>query len=422
MRSMTNDADELLGRCALVEGRVQAVAKREHLDPNDRASAQRIYALARSEAENTSPTLKPSEAPGIDSAHYIADYVTRSMLGAGPLQPLLEDPRLEEIMINGPRDIFVIRQGVGHLRYPEGFYHDAHLRRIIERIAASSPGSSRVLDPSEGIQDISLADGSRLHLVHPELSANGHLLINLRRVARHRTQSDSQLPLHDFLVEALDQGATILIAGQPGSGKTTLARRLLSQVEPRSRVVIAEEVAETGVDLLNVAHLQTRKERRQVVGVDLRTLVAAFLRMAPTIAVVGEIRDKEALSFLLTTTSGVPGLSTIHARDARGALTRLRLLAELNTTAMSSASMSQLIADGIDIVVYQAKVESTFLITEIALVEDVVTANDQTNFVTIPVDIQGGGFVSPIPHHARLFRRYPGLRNVGAVHPVAELA
>ncbi|WP_298404884.1 ATPase, T2SS/T4P/T4SS family [Ferrimicrobium sp.] len=418
MGSMTNTTDELLRRCALIESRVQAAAKQEHLDPSDRASARRVYALARSEAERAG---SGSERDRQECAHYIADYVTRSMLGAGPLQPLLDDPRLEEIMINGPRDIFVIRSGIGHLRYPEGFYHEAHLRRIIERIAAGSLGSSRALDPSEGIQDISLRDGSRLHLVHPELSANGHMLVNLRRITRYSSEVHRQTPLYDLLIAALNAGATVVIAGQPGSGKTTLARHLLSGLEPRSRVVIAEEVAETGVNLANVAHLQTRKARRGVAGVDLRMLVAAFLRMAPSVAVVGEIRDREALPFLLTTTSGIPGLSTIHARDARGALTRLRLLAELNGAAMSAESLSQLIAEGIDIVIYLTKVASNFMITEIVLVEDVVSTNGQTNFVTIQLTIDNGALASPIPLNARIFRRYPGLRHFTNTKPIAEL-
>ncbi|MCL5974049.1 MAG: CpaF/VirB11 family protein, partial [Actinobacteria bacterium] len=231
----------------------------------------------------------------------------------------------------------------------------------------------------------------------------------------------TQTPLYDLLIAALNAGATVVIAGQPGSGKTTLARHLLSGLEPRSRVVIAEEVAETGVNLANVAHLQTRKARRGVAGVDLRMLVAAFLRMAPSVAVVGEIRDREALPFLLTTTSGIPGLSTIHARDARGALTRLRLLAELNGAAMSAESLSQLIAEGIDIVIYLTKVASNFMITEIVLVEDVVSTNGQTNFVTIQLTIDNGALASPIPINARIFRRYPGLRHFTNTKPIAEL-
>ncbi len=405
--------------CALVEQRVQAVAKREQLDPNDPTSTNRVRELARSEMEQITPGN--GFVGRVSGIEHVADYVTRSMLGAGPLQPLLEDPRLEEIMINSPQEIFVIRSGSGHLRYPEGFYHEAHLRRIIERLASRSLGTSRALDPSEGIQDISLPDGSRLHLVHPELSATGHMLVNLRRIS-HRNGAAERRPLHQLLVQAMNEGATIVIAGLPGSGKTTLARLLLSQVDPRSRVVVAEEVAETGVELANVAHLQTRRARRGTAAIDLRTLVTAFLRMAPSIAVVGEIRDKEALPFLLTTTSGIPGLTTIHARDARGALTRLRLLSELNGAGIQSTSMGQLIADGIDIVVYQAKVGNTFTIAQVALVEDITSGPGQTNFVTIDLDIANGMLIAPIPQHARLLERYPGLRHLTTAIPIGELA
>ncbi|MGC9154907.1 MAG: ATPase, T2SS/T4P/T4SS family [Ferrimicrobium sp.] len=419
MRSTSGRITGFLEYCALVEQRVQAVAKQEHLDPDDPSSTARIRELARSEMEHLTPGIDLLSQASI--AEQVSDYVTRSMLGAGPLQPLLEDPHLEEIMINGPQEIFVIRSGTGHLRYPEGFYHEAHLRRIIERLAAQSLGSSRALDPSEGIQDISLPDGSRLHLVHPELSATGHMLINLRRVS-HQSNHGGQQPLHQLLVRAMNEGATVVIAGLPGSGKTTLARLLLAQVDPRSRIVVAEEVAETGVALANVAHLQTRRARRGATAIDLRTLVTAFLRMAPSIAVVGEIRDKEALPFLLTITSGIPGLTTIHARDARGALTRLRLLSELNGTGIGSSSMSQLIADGIDIVVYQAKIEERFTITQLALVEDITSGSGQTNFVTIDLDIANGMLMAPIPQHARILQRYPALRQPMTAVPIGELA
>lgn len=421
MQSTFDPAEAFLSCCALIEQRVQAAAKRDHLDPEDPSAAGRIRELARSEAEHAAPGFWLTGSDLDRGVDHVADYVTRSMLGAGPLQPLLEDPRLEEIMINGPREIFVLRSGSGRLRYPEGFYHEAHLRRILERLAARSLGNSRALDPSEGIQDISLPDGSRLHLVHPELSATGHMLVNLRRVS-YRPNATEHVALHAFLIQALNEGATIVIAGLPGSGKTTLARLLLSKVDPRSRIVIAEEVAETGVGLANVAHLQTRRARRGVAAIDLRTLVTAFLRMAPTIAVVGEIRDKEALPFILTTTSGIPGLTTIHARDARGALGRLRLLSELNGGTLSSSSMAQLIADGVDIVVYQAKVDQAFTITEVALVEDVISSQGITNFVTIELKLDRGTIVAPIPQNARLLQRYPGLRLLSSVPAIAELA
>ena len=127
-------------------------------------------------------------------------------------------------------------------------------------------------------------------------------------------------------------GLSVLVAGAPGSGKTTLLSCCAAELDPSLRVVIAEEVFETDIPLPTWPHMQTRPARPDRKAVDLRRLVAGFLRMAPDVAIVGEVRDSEALPLLLTLSSGVKGFTTIHAGSARQALSRLRFICQLAET------------------------------------------------------------------------------------------
>jgi pilus assembly protein CpaF len=402
--------DEYLALCQQVERAVHDVLRDrpEQVDPHAAAGEIRQATIAR-----TGGRLAET------GVARVVDYVLRSMYALGPLTPLVADADVEEIMINGPRQIFV-HTARGRRHVLEGFYDDHHVRRTLERLAAQAIGGQRVLDPSEGIQDLSLPDGSRLHVVHPELSATGHLVVNLRRV-RDLAATARETGLERFLVAALEAGATMLIAGLPGSGKTTLARRLLARQHPTTRLVIGEEVAETAVVLPNVAHLQTRRARRGVAAVDLRTLVAAFVRMAPDRAIVGEVRDREALPFVLLTTSGVPGLATIHGRDGRGALERLRLLCTLASPELGEPAVSSLIAEGVDMVVYQRRSAGAFSVAGLTLVEGAVPGEHRSTFVTIEIPTADQDLPA-LPRQCRLLARFPSLSNLRGYAPMAELA
>jgi len=326
-------------------------------------------------------------------------YVMLSMRGLGPLEPLLAETSVEEVAVNGPRDLWA-RRGGTFRRVPIGLYDDDHVRRILERLAASARGSLRQLDPGHGIQDFTLPDGSRLHVVHPELTPTGSWLVNLRRPL-----AASALPAiqrSELLEDALLAGATVLIAGLPGSGKTTLARALLGRLPDSVRIVVVEEVGETRIPTCNVAHLQTRWERPGSRAIPLRTLVAAALRMSPHRLVVGEIRDDEALPFTLAIASGVPGLSTIHARDPRGALERLATLAMLAPQSPPAAALSQLIAEAVDLVVH-LHWDREPIIDAIAAIEGLADPGGLGPFVLTDIT------AAPPPAGSRLLRRFPGL-------------
>src|SRR5438874_4327418 len=177
---------------------------------------------------------------------------------------------------------------------------------------------------------------------------------------------------------------SIVFAGPPGSGKTTLLSCCAAELDPGLRVVVAEEVFETDVPLPNVAVMQTRPARADRREVDLRRLVAGFLRMAPDVAIVGEVRDREALPLLLTLSSGVKGFTTIHAGSARQALTRLRFIAQLSEAAreIPMPALSALVSEAVDIVVHCTRDAGCPRVSEVIAVEELLTPTAGASFTT----------------------------------------
>ncbi len=187
-----------------------------------------------------------------------------------------------------------------------------------------------------------------------------------------------------FLRACVRSGLSILVAGAPGSGKTTLLSCLAAERDPHLRVVVAEEVFETDIPLPNVAHMQTRPARTDRREVDLRRLVAGFLRMAPDVAVVGEVRDRESLPLLLTLSSGVQGFTTIHAGSARQALSRLRFICQLSDTGseLTVSALSALVSEAVDLVVHCSRHGSDLRVSEVLAVEDLQVGVGTVAFTT----------------------------------------
>jgi pilus assembly protein CpaF len=185
-----------------------------------------------------------------------------------------------------------------------------------------------------------------------------------------------------FLRACVRARLSIVFSGAPGSGKTTLLSCCAAELDPRLRVVVAEEVFEADLPLPNVASMQTRPARTDRREVDLRRLVSGFLRMAPDIAVVGEVRDREALPLLLTLSSGVKGYTTIHAGSARQALTRLRFISQLAESAneLPMSALSSLVSEAVDLVVHCARVGGQVRVTEVVAVEEPQTGPDAVQF------------------------------------------
>jgi pilus assembly protein CpaF len=267
--------------------------------------------------------------------------------------------------------------------------------RTLTKILDDASGSHRKLDPAEGLQDAQLDDGARLHIVHGDVGRDGHVLVNIRKFTGVPFRSLGDLVARDmldraaaeFLRAAVRARQSIVFAGSPGAGKTTLLSCCAAELDPSLRVVVAEEVFEADVPLPNVASMQTRPARAERGAIDLRRLVAGFLRMAPDVAIVGEVRDREALPLLLTLSSGVKGYTTIHAGSARQALTRLRFICQLADTSseLPMAALNSLVSESIDVVVHCARVRGVPRVTEIIAVEDLQTGMEATAFTVTEV-------------------------------------
>ena len=389
--STTAEAADVLSPLVEIERAVQERGKATSLDMGNRSGVARLRTLIEDEVRRWSDDhkrgLRPFDLPDPD---VVVERAFRNLAGYGPLQPLLDDDDVWEIMINGPSEIFVKRHTGVSGYHGEAFHDDDHVLRTLTKILDDASGSHRKLDPAEGLQDAQLDTGARIHIVHGDVGRDGHVLVNIRKFNGVAIKSLDELverdmldpPVADFLRAAVRAKLTILFAGAPGSGKTTLMSCCTAELDPTLRVVIAEEVFESDVPLPNVAHMQTRPARSDRREVDLRRLVAGFLRMAPDIAIVGEVRDREALPLLLTLSSGVKGYTTIHAGSARQALTRLRFICQLADTAneLPMSALNSLVSESVDLVVHCSRHGDTPRVTEVIAVEELQTSRDSTNF------------------------------------------
>ena len=375
-----------------VERAVQRRAKSDELDLAVADGPERLRGLIDDEIRRWDEDVRRGRRPtAIADPDMVARRAWRNLVQYGPLTELLTDPDVWEIEINSPTEIFVKRHRGSSGYHHETFHDDEHVARTLTKMLDDSSTSHRKLDATEGLQDAQLDDGSRLHIVHGDLARGGHLIVNIRRFTGVPYTRLDELVATDtisadaarFLALAVRSGATTLFAGAPGSGKTTLLSCCLGELDPSKRVVIAEEVFEVDAPLPNVASMQTRAARADRPAIDLRRLVAGFLRMAPDVAVVGEVRDREALPLLLTLSSGVKGFTTIHAATARGALGRLRFLAELSDAGgLPGAALSSLVSDSIDLVVFSRRSDTGPRVMEIVAVEDQLSESVGTFTVT----------------------------------------
>jgi pilus assembly protein CpaF len=374
-----------------IEQRVLVRAKDESLDLDDQAAPARLRALLRDEVAQWNLDhkhgLRPFDLPDPDG---VVERAERNLTGAGPLEPLLEDDDVWEIMINAPDQIFVKRHAGVSGYHDEAFHDDDHVIRTLSKILEDASTSHRKLDPSEGLQDAQLDSGARLHIVHRDIGRGSHLIVNIRRFTGVAFRSLDELvdrgmmtaPVGAFLRAAARAQLSTIFAGPPGSGKTTLLSCCTAELDPRLRVVTAEEVFEVDVPLPNVASMQTRAARPDRPEIDLRRLVSGFLRMAPDVAIVGEVRDREALPLLLTLSSGVTGFATIHAGSARQALSRLRFICQLADTRseLPMNALNALVSESIDVVVHCSRIDGVPRVNEVLAVEEQQTGEGATAF------------------------------------------
>lgn len=280
--------------------------------------------------------------------------VLDAVAGFGVLQPLLDDPTVEEIWINGPDQIFVARGGESELTGLT--VENAEVRRLVERMLRRS---GRRLDLSSPFVDASLPDGSRLHVVIPDVTRE-HWSVNIRKfiVAARRLSDLAGLgslspTAATFLSAAVRAGLNVLVSGATQAGKTTMLNCLCAEIDPRHRVVTVEEIFELQVALRDVVAMQCRQPNLEGSGeIALRRLVKEALRMRPDRLIVGEVREAEALDMLIALNSGLPGMCSIHANSAKDAVTKICTLPLLAGANISSHFVVPTVASSFDLVVH----------------------------------------------------------------------
>ncbi len=395
------EADAFESPLVVIERAVQERAKDISLEMSDPGGEAKLRALIEAEVERWDDDFRHGRrAHDLADPGLVVERAFRNMARYGPLTALLADDDVWEIQVNSPVSLFVRRhQGISGY-HDEVFHDDEHVLRTLTKLLDDASSSHRKLDPAEGLQDAQLDDGARVHIVHGDIARGGHVLVNIRRFTGIAFKDIAELVERDmlsaevaaFLRACVRARLSIVFAGRPGSGKTTLLSCTAAELDPSLRVVVAEEVFETDVPVPNVAQMQTRPRRGDREAVDLRRLVAGFLRMAPDVAIVGEVRDREALPLLLTLSSGVTGFTTIHAGSARQALTRLRFICQLAEASGSVplAALNTLVSESIDIVVHCARTPLGPRVTEVLAVEDLAGGAEATQFTVTEVFRRSG--------------------------------
>ncbi|TFB97475.1 CpaF family protein [Cryobacterium adonitolivorans] len=308
----------------------------------------------RDEVRRYSERALGGSLPLLTDEFQAAREVVAALTGFGALQPFLDDPDIEEIWINSPSRVFVARDGVPELT--PMVLNEREVRDLVERMLQAS---GRRVDLSSPFVDASLPDGSRLHVVIPDITQR-YWSVNIRKFTR-RIRDLTQLvalgaltqPAAEFLRVCVRGGQNILVSGATQTGKTTMLNALLSATRRTERIITVEETFELSVGARDVVAMQCRQPSLEGAGeITLRRLIKESLRMRPDRLVVGEVREAESLDLLIALNSGLPGMCSIHANSARDALAKLSTLPLLAGRNIDSSFVLPTVAGCIDIVVH----------------------------------------------------------------------
>jgi pilus assembly protein CpaF len=328
----------------------------------------------------------------------ISEEVLDEVFGLGPLEPLLQDPTISDILVNGYKQVFVERKG---LLEPTNvcFRDNGHLLRIIDKIVSQV---GRRVDESNPMVDARLSDGSRVNAIVPPLAVDGPLL-SIRRFGTDKLMPADLVEknalmagMMELLEGAVKAKLNIVIAGGTGAGKTTLLNALSAFISPKERIVTIEDAAELQLKQPHLARLETRPANLEGQGaVRQRQLLVNALRMRPDRIVVGEVRGEEALDMLQAMNTGHDGsLTTVHANSARDAISRLEVMVSLANSNMQLISVRQQIASAVHLLVQAARLSDgsrrVVSITEVTGMEgDMVTLQDIFVFEKRGVSAEG---------------------------------
>src|SRR5687767_4848172 len=352
----------------------------EKLATSERKTVEgEIRALVSSRIAETVIPLSVSERDAI-----LGD-VLDEVFGFGPLEPLLRDKTVSDILVNTYKQVFVERRGKLEA-VPAAFQDDQHLLRVIDRIVS---GVGRRIDDSSPMVDARLPDGSRVNAIIPPLAVDGPLL-SIRRFPSDRLKAEDLVGykaittnMLEFLRHCVNLKLNVLVSGGTGAGKTTLLNVLSSFISDRERIVTVEDAAELQLQQPHVVRLETRRANVEGKGaVRQRQLVVNCLRMRPDRIIVGEVRGEEALDMLQAMNTGHDGsLTTIHANSPRDALYRLDTMVAMTNLNLPDRAVRQQIASAVNLVVQISRMpDGTRKVTAISEItgmeRDIITLQD----------------------------------------------
>ena len=329
----------------------QVVLSSIHQDPRKVESIIDAYCQRALDAD-------PFAIPRGEKARLIAD-IRDEMLGLGPIEPLLQDDSITEIMVNGPKKVFVER--LGKLELTDVQFHDnAHVMNIAERILTPL---GRRIDESSPLVDARLEDGSRVNIIIPPLSLTGPT-ITIRKFSKKPLTVNNLIAfgtidekMAEFLRACVKARINILVSGGTGSGKTTTLNVISSFIPERERIVTIEDAAELRLQQENVVTLESRPANIEGEGqITIRDLVRNALRMRPDRIIVGEVRSGEALDMLQAMNTGHDGsLTTAHANSPRDALSRLETMVLMSGFELPVRAIREQISSAIDLIIQQSR-------------------------------------------------------------------
>lgn len=347
----------------------------------------------------------PFAVPVSERGRIVSD-LRDEMLGLGPIESLLKDPSITEIMVNGPKKVFIERMGKLQLSGVQ-FHDDAHVMNIIERILSPI---GRHIDESTPLVDARLKDGSRVNIIIPPLALCGPC-ITIRKFAQKALSVENLISfgtldrkMADFIKACIQARINILVSGGTGSGKTTTLNVLSSFIPENERIVTIEDAAELKLQQSHVVTLESRPANIEGSGqITIRDLVKNALRMRPDRIIVGEVRSGEALDMLQAMNTGHDGsLTTAHANTPRDALSRLETMVLMAGFEMPVRAIREQISSAIELILQQSRLKDgsrkITYITEVQHMEgDVITTQDLFRFEQTGMDADGkltGHFVS----------------------------